>query len=95
MSSRLLPSTNTRSNAFLSKKTNATETMTMGNEETYRDRYNKRVRQENQAFEADEQAKLQRELDWHWQCRLDAEAAMQDEIDGWIDVGGFRERPRS
>jgi hypothetical protein len=53
-----------------------------GEQTSYQDRYNKRVRQKNQAFEADEQAKLQRELDWHWQCRLDAEATLRDDAEG-------------
>jgi hypothetical protein len=68
--------------------------MTMGNEETFQDRYNKRVRQEHQALEADERAKLQAQIDYRWQCRLDAEAAMRDELDGWVEIGGFRERRR-
>jgi hypothetical protein len=67
--------------------------MTMGNEETFQDRYNKRVRQEHQAFENDPIAKAQAEMDFHWQCRIAAEAAMRDELDV-VEVGGFLERRR-
>jgi hypothetical protein len=68
--------------------------MTMSKPETYQERYNKAAQREHQAFENDPIARAQRELDFHWQCRLDAEAAMRDELDGWVEIGGFRERRR-
>jgi len=61
---------------------------------TYEDVYNRRLRQEGQAFEADEQRKLQAQIDFNWQCKLDAEAALREEAE-WIIVGGFLERRKS
>jgi hypothetical protein len=60
-------------------------------EESYQDRVRRRIRQEHTAFENDAVAKAQAELDFHWQCRLDAEAALREESE-WVEVGGFRER---
>jgi hypothetical protein len=70
------------------------EVMTMSDEQkTYQDVYNKRVRQEFAALENDPIAKAQADLDFHWQCRLRAEAALRDEAE-WVEVGGFWERRR-
>ena len=44
-------------------------------DETLQDRINKQTRREVMAFENDPVAKHQRELDWHWQRRLDERAA--------------------
>jgi hypothetical protein len=75
--------------AHLSEK----EAMTMSDEQTYQDAYNRRVKQEHVEFENNPIARAQRELDFHWQCRLDDEAAARAELDV-IEVGGFLERRR-
>jgi hypothetical protein len=59
-------------------------------------RANRQAQQKREWEEVNtEHAKAQRVLDFYWQSRLDAEAALRDEIDGWVDVRGFRERRRS
>jgi hypothetical protein len=40
-----------------------------------------------------EQAKAQRIMDFHWQTRRDAEAALRDALE-WDDGSGFLERKR-
>jgi hypothetical protein len=58
-------------------------------EQTYQANYNKQMRKEIEEFENDPIAKQQMILDRMWQDKLDAES---DWDDGFIEVGGFRER---
>jgi hypothetical protein len=58
--------------------------MTMsGDDQTlYQQRVARRQREEMAEFENNEVAKRQREMDFHWQCRLDVEAALRDDAEG-------------
>jgi hypothetical protein len=56
--------------------------------ETYQDRINKQMRKEIEEADTD-WVRAQRHLDYLWQTKLDAES---DWDDGYIEIGGFRER---
>jgi hypothetical protein len=62
-------------------------------DETYQQRYHKRAQQEHAEFDNNPTARAQAELDFYWQCRLDAEAALREAAE-WHDSTGFLERRR-
>jgi hypothetical protein len=66
--------------------------MTMSDEQTYQQRVARRQREEIAALD-NPVARRQAELDFYWQCKLDAEAALQADRE-WVEVGGFLERRR-
>jgi hypothetical protein len=74
----------------------------MSDEETFQDEYGesdaaraiKQARQRKEWEEVNsEHAKAQRALDFHWQCRLDAEAADREAAE-WDNSTGFLEKRR-